>query len=63
MQPPSKTKCPDCDKYAKDSHNYCSMCGYHLTKGYAQYARIAMAYFSNEKFCGYCGKPRNNCHC
>lgn len=62
MAPP-KNKCKDCDKYKKAGHNYCRMCGYHLTKGYVQYVRLALAYYTNEKFCGYCGKLRNDCKC
>ena len=58
-----KNKCNECDKYQKAGHNYCRMCGYHLTKGYVQYVRLALAYYTNEKFCGYCGKLRSNCNC
>lgn len=50
--PTPKGNCKDCDKYAKAGHNYCRMCGYHLTKGYVQNVRIAIGYYSNEKFCG-----------
>lgn len=58
-----KNKCNKCDEYKKVGHNYCRMCGYHLTKGYVQYVRLALAYYTNEKFCGYCGKLRNDCKC
>lgn len=58
-----KDKCKECDKYAKSGHNYCRICGFHLTKGFVQNVRIAVAYFTNEKYCGYCGKTRNNCKC
>jgi hypothetical protein len=39
------------------------MCGYHLTKGNVQHARLSAAYNTNEKFCGYCGGPKNECFC
>ena len=58
-----KVKCGECDKYAKEGHNYCRVCGYHLTKKYVQNVRLAVTYYSHEKFCGYCGGPRNNCKC
>jgi len=57
-------ECEHCDKYRKENHNYCRMCGYHLTRGVVQNVRVALAYFTEEKFCGYCGKKRNNrCKC
>lgn len=56
-------KCEKCDDYAKEGHNYCRLCGYHLTKGHVQYVRVAVAYFTNEKFCGYCGGIKNKCSC
>jgi len=55
--------CPKCEEYKKQGHNYCRMCGFHLTKGYVQYARLATAYYTNEKYRGYCGGPKNNCKC
>lgn len=55
--------CSRCEEYKKEGHNYCRMCGYHLTKGYAQYAKLAIAYFSDEKYCGYCGGIKNKCNC
>lgn len=56
-------KCSDCENYKQQGHNYCRMCGYHLTKGYVQYVRLAVAYNTNEKFCGYCGGKKNECSC
>ena len=58
-----KYGCKDCEKYKREGHNYCRMCGFHLTKGYVQYVRMATAYYVNEKFCGYCGGPRRECSC
>ena len=55
--------CSDCESYKQQGHNYCRMCGFHLTKGYVQNIRLAIIYNTNEKFCGYCGKERNNCSC
>jgi len=59
----TKQKCSECNNYAKAGHNYCRMCGFHLTKGFVQYVRIAVSYFTNEKYCGYCGKLRKECKC
>lgn len=55
--------CEKCDTYKKSGHNYCRICGFHIMKGFVQYGRIAEAYDTDEKFCGYCGDPRNNCKC
>lgn len=27
-------RCNECDKYEKQGHNYCRMCGFHVRKGY-----------------------------
>ena len=59
----NRTKCNNCNNYQKAGHNYCRMCGFHLTKGFVQKVRIAVVYNTNEKFCGYCGKTRVNCKC
>ena len=56
-------KCPRCEEYKKEGHNYCRICGYHLTKGYAQSVKLATAYFTDEKYCGYCGGVKDNCRC
>lgn len=56
-------QCPACDDYEKQGHNYCRMCGLHLRKGYVPYVRLALAYNTNEKFCGYCGGPKHKCKC
>ena len=55
--------CPKCESYKKQGHNYCRMCGYHLTKEYVQHVRKALSYLVKEKYCGYCGGPKNNCKC
>lgn len=56
-------KCSNCENYKQQGHNYCRMCGNHLTKGYIQHVRLAVGYYTNEKFCGYCGGPKNACSC
>ena len=56
-------ECSECGKYREQGHNYCRMCGFHLTKGFVQYVRNAIVYNVNEKYCGYCGKPRKECKC
>lgn len=58
-----KNKCKDCDAYKQKGHNYCRMCGFHVRKGYARHARIALAYYIHEKYCGYCGGEKHNCSC
>ena len=58
------TNCKDCERYRKEGHNYCRMCGTELNPGFVKHVRIAVAYYTNEKFCGYCGKERNKgCKC
>lgn len=58
-----KQKCKYCDSYLKEGHNYCRMCGYHLTKGFSQNPRVAVAYNTDERYCGNCGKLRKKCDC
>jgi hypothetical protein len=48
-------RCDQCEDYQAQEHNYCRMCGFHLTKVYVQYVRLAVTYNTQEKFCGYCG--------
>jgi hypothetical protein len=57
-----KGRCPDCDGYEKRGHNYCRMCGAELKRGVVKNVGIAAGYFTNEKFCGYCGKLRGVCN-
>jgi hypothetical protein len=59
----SRQQCSHCEDYKKQGHNYCRMCGFHLTKGYVQYVRLGVAYNTSEKFCGYCGGPKHECSC
>jgi hypothetical protein len=59
----TKERCKDCATYDRAGHNYCRLCGFHLMAGYSQYARLSEAYDPDEKFCGYCGGPKNNCPC
>ncbi len=59
----SNKKCGNCENYKEQGHNYCRMCGYHLTKGNAPHTRLSTAYNTNEKFCGYCGGIKNKCTC
>jgi hypothetical protein len=55
--------CNECQNYKQQGHNFCRMCGNHLTKGYVPYARLAAAYQVGESFCGYCGGPKRQCDC
>jgi hypothetical protein len=59
----NRHQCSHCEDYKKQGHNYCRMCGFHLTKGYVQYVRLAVVYNISEKFCGYCGGPKHECSC
>jgi len=63
MKKRQTNKCKKCDSYEKAGHNYCRICGYHLTNGFTQYTKIAEGYSTDELFCGYCGDSRNNCKC
>ena len=56
-------RCSDCDDYEDRGHNYCRMCGYHFKLGYVPNVRIAEAYYTNEKYCGYCGGEKHKCKC
>ena len=53
--------CPYCEEYARDGHNYCPMCGAHLTAEEKQQAEVPAAYEVHEKYCGHCGRPRSEC--
>lgn len=59
----TKVQCSKCEKYRRAGHNFCRMCGFHLTEGFVQRARVADAYRVEEKFCGYCGVPAGQCRC
>ena len=59
----NRQPCSQCDEYKKQGHNYCRMCGFHLTKGFVQYVRLALGYNTAEKFCGYCGGLKHECSC
>jgi len=56
-------KCDKCDEYFEKGHNYCRICGCYLRKGQIKHVRIALAYYAHEKYCGYCGGPKNKCKC
>jgi hypothetical protein len=57
-------ECGSCDSYRCEGHNYCRMCGFHLTSGFAQnVVRMAVAYNTAERFCGFCGRDKGRCSC
>ena len=56
-------QCSRCEDYRKSGHNYCRMCGFHLRKGFVRNVRMAVAYYVDEKFCGYCGGKKHECEC
>lgn len=55
--------CGKCDDYKRQGHNYCRMCGEHLTKSHVQKVRVAKVYHVNERYCGYCGSQKEYCDC
>lgn len=59
----NKKRCSDCDKYERENHNFCRMCGFEFKPGFVKLVRQAKAYYTNEKICGYCGKQRMECKC
>lgn len=56
-------KCPKCEGYEKQLHNFCRMCGTEFKPNHVKHVRRAVAYNSQENFCGYCGGEKNNCSC
>lgn len=55
--------CSNCEDYKNAGHNYCRMCGAKV-HAYARKSRVAVAYKTNEKYCGYCGEERTGkCKC
>ena len=59
----SNMKCSSCDQYRIVEHNYCRMCGFHFAPGEAPFARIAVEYTTDERFCGFCGGAKGSCDC
>jgi RNA polymerase subunit RPABC4/transcription elongation factor Spt4 len=56
-------RCSDCARYEREGDNFCRVCGFHLMKDYAQHSRLNLGYTSDEKYCGYCGDPKDVCSC
>ena len=61
MSPVPRYLCPDCEDYDTAGHNYCRICGSHLTAGKPMAAEVVAPYVDREKYCGYCGRPRDKC--
>jgi len=59
----TRERCGSCGDYETKGHNYCRMCGFHLTKGYVRNVKVAEAYNTSERYCGYCGGPKYKCAC
>lgn len=59
----SNKKCDYCDEYREKNHNFCRRCGNNVRKGFVNHVRVATAFSSNEKFCGYCGGEKYKCKC
>lgn len=58
-----KKECGDCSKYREEGHNYCRVCGNHLTAGTVQMPPRPVMYHTNEQYCGHCGGPKRLCKC
>ena len=56
-------RCSDCDRCEQQGDNYCRMCDFFFKKGVVKNAKVAVAYSTNEKFCGYCGGPKHSGQC
>ena len=56
-------RCSDCESYEREGHNYCRMCGFHFKTGRVRNVRVAVAYNTSEKYCGYCGGAKDDCDC
>jgi hypothetical protein len=56
-----KHLCPFCEEYARGGHNYCRMCGSHLTVEQPQRPEVAAEFEAAEKYCGHCGRNRLDC--
>jgi len=54
--------CAECNKYKSCGHNYRRMCGNCVRPG-GKNVRVAQGYTTAEKYCGYCGKKREECSC
>ena len=55
--------CDACEENKNIGHNYCRTCGYHITKGQTQNRKQLITYFTNEKYCGFCGGQKYKCKC
>ena len=56
-------KCTECEASERVGHNFCRACGREFRPGVVRNVRVAVAYFSTDKYCGYCGKSREDCAC
>lgn len=55
--------CSKCNEYKERGHNHCRMCGADVRKGLARRPRKPAVFKPSEKYCGYCGEPREECGC
>ena len=53
--------CPFCDEYARNGHNYCRMCGSHLSPGREPRPEVPIIFEPAEKYCGHCGRQWAEC--
>lgn len=53
--------CPFCDEYAQKGHNYCRMCGSHLSVGREPRPEVPAILEPAEKYCGHCGRQWVEC--
>ena len=51
-----KHLCPFCEEYFREGHNYCRMCGTHLTAEQGQQGEVPARLEGAEKYYGHCGR-------
>jgi hypothetical protein len=56
--------CPNCLSSRARGHNYCTSCRERLNPGMTNFARVAEASSTSDRFCGTCGqlKHAGPCH-
>jgi hypothetical protein len=53
--------CPYCIEYDQAGHNYCRMCGSHLSAAQERRPEVGAVHHLPEKYCGECGRERSLC--
>ena len=58
----NRMSCSKCESYKRAGRNYCRVCGARVNP-HANHVRIAAAYSTDERYCGYWGQAREKCNC